>query len=136
MALSFQKALYIAGGLLILIGIAMGFMAAGMLEQASDISSALAAGVAASYFALFSGVLIGVGTALAVTGLLVNAKIRKARTGAAAIFCFALLLSIMLFMLGKPSSFSFALLVASIASAVFAISMLFATAYVYFIRKE
>ena len=136
MDLTFQKALYIAGGLVILIGIAMGFMAAGMLEQASDIGAALAAGVASAYFALFSGVLIGVGTALASTGWLINWKIRKARMGAAAIFCFALLLSLLLLYLGKPSAFSFALLVATIAAVVFAIAMLFATAFFWFVKKE
>jgi len=136
MELTFQKALYAAGGILIVIGLFMGFMTAGLLEQSSDIGSALSAGVTAAYFALFSGVLIGVGAALAATGCFVSGKTRKARTGSAALFCFATLLSLLLFYFEKPSSYSFAMLLLSIAVVIFGISMLVAALFFYFVKKE
>lgn len=131
MALSFRPALFGVGGLLVMIGLAAGFMAAGMLEQADDLSSSLSAGVTSSFFALFSGVLVGTGASLIAAGGLVSAKTRATQSGIPAALCIASIILASIF-LGKPSTFGFPMLLAFISAAVFACGMLVQTLLFYF----
>jgi len=123
MVLKFQSALFGVGLLLVIIGVAVAFMAAAQLEQAGSITDALSAGVTSSFFALFSGVLIGIGCALVVGGLLLSAKNRSISASASFLLCFAAMLASAAF-LGKAAMFSFAMLLAFLASIVFAGAML------------
>lgn len=123
MTLRFQSALFGVGALLALIGLAVGLMASGQLEQAADFSDALSAGVTSSFFALFSGVLIGIGAALVAAGAMLFARQRTARIAAALLLCFASLV-LSAGVLGSPGGFGFALLLAFFSAIVFSGAML------------
>ena len=109
----FRNALFGVGALLVIIGIAVGFMAGGEIEQANDISTALSAGVTSSFFAVFAGVLIGIGTVLLCAGLLVAAEPRPLRVGVP--FALSVACAIAAAALSQPAAFGFPSLLALIA---------------------
>ncbi|MCX8175335.1 MAG: hypothetical protein N3E51_03965 [Candidatus Micrarchaeota archaeon] len=77
--LSFRQALFAAGATLIAIGLAISFFAAQEAERQEDAFEALFFGFHSAFIALFSGVMIGVGSAFILDGLAAamrNAELR------------------------------------------------------------
>ncbi len=110
MALTFQQALYGAGAFLALFGGTFAIMSSGPTGAQAEFFEALSYGFTASFFALFSGVLIGVGAALFIVGMLLGTKSNKAHLAGAFIF------SVMSFLLGisaiaNPADSTFPMLV-------------------------
>ena len=109
MALTFRQALYGAGIFLLLFGGIFAAMNLGGSAQ-QDFFSALSYGFTATFFALFSGVLIGVGAAMLIIGMLLG--LRGSLAHIAAAFCFSALSLLMAFSaVAVPSDTTFALLV-------------------------
>jgi hypothetical protein len=110
MALTFQQALYGVGAFLALFGGTFAIMSAGPSGAQTEFFDALAYGFTASFFALFSGVLIGIGAALFILGMLLGTKGSKAHIAGAFVF------SVLSFFLGisavaKPEASTFPMLV-------------------------
>jgi len=73
----FQKALYGAGIFMVLLGTAFGLANGGGLTEGEGALDFLAHGFNAFFFALFSGVMIGVGSTLAIDGLILGMRGNK-----------------------------------------------------------
>ena len=109
MVLSFRQALFGVGGFLLLFGGIFAVMNLGG-SGSQDFFEALSYGFTAALFALFSGVLIGVGTAMLIVGMLL--KLRGSLAHLAGAFGFSLLsLLIALSTVAVPLDATFLLLV-------------------------
>ena len=109
MVLSFRQALYGVGIFLLLFGAIFAVMNLGVSGQGSFFD-ALAYGFTAAFFALFSGVLIGVGAAMLIVGMLLGLKGSVAHIAGA--FGFSLLSLLIAFSaVAVPLDATFALLV-------------------------
>ena len=74
MELKFKYALFGVGAFLLIFGAVFGIFNAGAGIEGSDILASLSYGFTSVFFALFSGVLIGVGTTLISSGLILGLK--------------------------------------------------------------
>jgi hypothetical protein len=72
--LKFQYALYAVGGFLIVFGLLAGVLNSGGAVGGGSVLESLSFGFTSVFFALFSGVLIGVGVMYLVTGLVINLR--------------------------------------------------------------
>lgn len=72
--LQFKYALFGVGAFLTIFGAVFGFFNAGSGTQGSDIIESLSYGFTSVFFALFSGVLIGVGATLIASGLVLGLR--------------------------------------------------------------
>ena len=84
---TFQHALFGVGAFLMLFGAAFAFLNYGSAEQPAGIVEAFSAGFSAFFFALFSGVLIGVGASLIIDGLILGMRGNRAHMVLAFLFC-------------------------------------------------
>ena len=106
MELKFQYAIVLVGSVLLLAGTVSALANSGATAMELDFFETLAYGFTAAFFALFSGVLIGVGTALIASGLILG--LRGNRMHIALAFLFSVLsLLVALFAIAKAESFSF-----------------------------
>lgn len=110
MELRFQQALYGVGIFLVLFGGTFALMSHGAAGGAGGFFEALSYGFTAAFFALFSGVLIGVGATLFIAGLLLGVKGNLVHIAGAFVF------SILSFLLGlsavaNPEDSTFQMLV-------------------------
>jgi len=74
---TFQKALFAVGAILMMLGIAFAAFSMGRAGEQGDMLEALSFGFTAVFFALFSGVMIGVGATLFICGLILGMKGNK-----------------------------------------------------------
>lgn len=84
---TFQHALFGVGAFLMLFGAAFAFFNYGSAEQPAGLVEAFSAGFSSFFFALFSGVLIGVGAALIIDGLILGMRGNKAHIILSFLFC-------------------------------------------------
>ena len=110
MALTFQQALFGVGAFLILFGGIFALMSTSAQAGQQGFFDALAYGFTAAFFALFSGVLIGIGAAVFIAGMLMGVKGNTAHIALAAVFS---LLSIFLAFsaIARPEDSTFPMLV-------------------------
>ena len=74
---TFQKALFAVGSILIILGTAFAVFNMGGADEQGGLLEALSFGFSAVFFALFSGVMIGVGATLFINGLILGMKGNK-----------------------------------------------------------
>jgi len=86
MVLSFRQALFGVGAFLILFGGAFALMTSAASGAQQGFFEALSSGFTSAFFALFSGVLIGVGSTLFIVGMLLGIKGNAAHITGAFVF--------------------------------------------------
>jgi len=86
MVLSFRQALFGVGAFLILFGGAFALMTSAAAGAQQGFFEALSSGFTSAFFALFSGVLMGVGSTLFIVGMLIGIKGNPAHITGAFIF--------------------------------------------------
>ncbi|MCX8198079.1 MAG: hypothetical protein N3F07_02705 [Candidatus Micrarchaeota archaeon] len=84
---AFQLALFAVGAFLVLFGAASSFLSAKDPSEHQSIEEALSFGFNSLFFSIFSGVLIGVGAALFIDGLILGIPGSKAHMLLAFCFC-------------------------------------------------